>query len=290
MQPRQVNKWEKFRLLMWKNYILVRRLKLQTTLEIIIPVVFSALLVLIRGLSDPDVFGTPFDYDAMPVVNSTWTRPRDFQWVIAYSPENELLDKMLAEVKVGMNLTRIDAYPSAAALNARLIIEANRPLAGIIFDESFSATTTELPKNLKFKLRFPGELRNVPLFLSEGSVLYNNWRTQYLYPPFAEGGPRNKNASSGGRPPAYYDEKFASIQSAVSMAFIKAHVGGDVPEEPVGLIPELNLQRFSYPPATVDILLEVLKVFVSLIFYLSFLYPCINNVKVSDALVDLVHS
>lgn len=279
MPTREVNKWGKFKLLMWKNYLLVRRLKLQTTLEIIIPVIFSALLVLIRGLSDPDVFPEPFDYEPLSLINTTWTRPRDFEWVVAYSPQNALLDTMMGEVRVAMNLTRIDPYPSAAALNAKLALEANRPLVGIIFDDSFSASTTELPKNLKYRMRFPGELRNIPIFLSEASVLWNNWRTQFMYPPFAEGGPRNKNASSGGRPPGYYDEKFSSVQSAVSMAFINAHVGD--PALGGSALPDMHIQRFSYPPATVDILLEVLKVFVSLIIFLSFLYPCINNVKVS---------
>lgn len=74
MQPRTVNKWDKFVLLMWKNWLLVRRQRLQTVLEITIPVVFSALLVLIRGLSDPEVYPAPFDYQSLSVVNSTWNR------------------------------------------------------------------------------------------------------------------------------------------------------------------------------------------------------------------------
>lgn len=74
MQPRVVNKWDKFVLLMWKNWLLVRRQKLQTVLEITIPVIFSALLVLIRGLSDPEVYPAPFDYQPLSVVNNTWNR------------------------------------------------------------------------------------------------------------------------------------------------------------------------------------------------------------------------
>lgn len=282
-QPRAVNKWSKFQLLMWKNWLLVKRLKVQTTLEIVIPVIFSALLVLIRGLSDPDVFPEPFDYNSLVVVNSTWERPgeRDFDWAIAYSPQNPLLDKLMEDVQVAMNLTRIDPYRSASELNAHLVNEKNRPLVGIIFDESFSAATSELPKDLNYKMRFPGELRVVPTFQTGTGVLYNNWRTQFLYPPFAEGGPRNKFNPTGGRPPSYYSERWSHVQSAVSLAFIKAHLGNSGAwESPAMSLPEIFLQRFSYPPATVDILLEVLKVFVSLIFFLSFLYPCINNVKV----------
>lgn len=181
----------------------------------------------------------------------------------------------MEDVQMAMNLTRLEPYASAELLNARLAVEGNRPLVGIIFDESFSPSTSQVPKHLNYKLRFPGELRVVPTFQSGSSLLYNNWRTQFLYPPFAEGGPRNRHRDTGGRPPGYYDEKFSSVQSAVSLAFIKLHGGGEES------LPEIKLQRFSYPPATVDILLEVLKVFVALMFFLSFLYPCINNVKVN---------
>lgn len=50
------SRWQKFRLLMWKNYLLQWRHPFQTILEIAIPVLFSALLVLIRSLVTPDMF------------------------------------------------------------------------------------------------------------------------------------------------------------------------------------------------------------------------------------------
>lgn len=45
--------FDKFRLLMWKNWLLQWRHPLQTGVEIIAPVLFSALLVLIRSLVEP---------------------------------------------------------------------------------------------------------------------------------------------------------------------------------------------------------------------------------------------
>lgn len=45
---KMTSKWAKFKLLMWKNYMLQYRNSTQTILEIIIPVMFSALLVLVR--------------------------------------------------------------------------------------------------------------------------------------------------------------------------------------------------------------------------------------------------
>lgn len=43
----------KFLLLMWKNWMLQWRHPLQTIVEIIAPVLFSTLLVLVRGLVEP---------------------------------------------------------------------------------------------------------------------------------------------------------------------------------------------------------------------------------------------
>lgn len=47
-------KWEKFFLLMWKNWVLQIRHPIQTIIEIAAPVLLCALLVLIRSLVDPE--------------------------------------------------------------------------------------------------------------------------------------------------------------------------------------------------------------------------------------------
>ena len=45
-----ISNLSKFRLLLWKNYVLQKRQKLQTVLEIVLPLVFVAVLVLTRDL------------------------------------------------------------------------------------------------------------------------------------------------------------------------------------------------------------------------------------------------
>lgn len=47
------SRWNKFTLLLWKNGLLQWRHKVQTVIEILVPVLFSSLLVLMRGLVDP---------------------------------------------------------------------------------------------------------------------------------------------------------------------------------------------------------------------------------------------
>lgn len=51
--------WAKFRLLMWKNYLLQWRHKIQTIVEILVPIVLCGLLVVTRSMVNPDVIDSP---------------------------------------------------------------------------------------------------------------------------------------------------------------------------------------------------------------------------------------
>lgn len=51
---RMGEKLDKFLLLMWKNWLLQYRRPIQTAVEIVVPVLFSILLVVIRRLVDPE--------------------------------------------------------------------------------------------------------------------------------------------------------------------------------------------------------------------------------------------
>lgn len=63
--------WSKFTLLMWKNWILQWRHKLQTVIEILVPVVFSSLLVLIRSLVNPTDWPDVTTFYPIPFNNFT---------------------------------------------------------------------------------------------------------------------------------------------------------------------------------------------------------------------------
>lgn len=55
--------WDKFRLLMWKNSLLQWRHKIETIVEILVPVAFSVILILIRSIVDPETFPNPTRYE-----------------------------------------------------------------------------------------------------------------------------------------------------------------------------------------------------------------------------------
>ncbi len=47
--------WSRFKLLLWKNWVVQKRHKIQTLVEIALPVFFASLLVIIRDLAPADV-------------------------------------------------------------------------------------------------------------------------------------------------------------------------------------------------------------------------------------------
>lgn len=47
--------FDKFRLLMWKNFLLQRRHKMQTIVQILIPLLFTANLLFVRSLVKPEI-------------------------------------------------------------------------------------------------------------------------------------------------------------------------------------------------------------------------------------------
>lgn len=61
------SRWSKFALLMWKNWLLQWRHKVQSLVEILLPVLFSALLVLIRSLVDPEHFPDTTTFPALEI-------------------------------------------------------------------------------------------------------------------------------------------------------------------------------------------------------------------------------
>lgn len=59
--------FDKFRLLMWKNVLLFYRHKIQSVIEIMVPVLFSVILILIRSIVDPDLFPNKTVYNSFDI-------------------------------------------------------------------------------------------------------------------------------------------------------------------------------------------------------------------------------
>lgn len=258
--------------------ILVWRRKYASLFEILTPVFIALLLVLIRGIQMPKSFDVHHYNEVDPIFITDWnmTHWSPVNYTLAYTPRHPALDALMQRVKLSMEITD-DLIPKDTEedLNNDLIIDQGRlVLAGLIFDGISDATT--LPNDLSVRIRFPAESRA----LSPRNPLTNNWQTDSLFPLFSTGGPRSQFADDGGNPPGYVAERFMTVQAAISQAFIE--IRENPAEGQDSILKPIRLTRFSDPATIVDGLLAILQLFVPLVMFLGFLYPAINNVKVSD--------
>lgn len=211
------NSWDKFSLLLWKNWTIQKRHYIQTLFEILIPALCCSMLILVRGLVDPEQVAEPTIFAPMPA-NTFPGMPIVFPPSIprvAYSPKNPILDALVTDalenhmISTYTNFTH-EGYANAFQLQA-LLVQQNY-FVGIEFDDDL-ANITELPEKIEFALRFPGETRT-------NSWLFANWRTYLLVVPFSPGA-RNPNLTDGGTPNYYY-EGFVTFQAALSSAIVTA--------------------------------------------------------------------
>ncbi|XP_034472561.1 ATP-binding cassette sub-family A member 3 isoform X2 [Drosophila innubila] len=259
----KISNWDKFVLLLWKNWILQWSHKWQLVIELLLPAIFSLLMVLVRTLVDiehmPVVNYRPLALDNLDLFNETMSRQNGMgmpAYSLYYSPQNVHLDSVVgaAARSLGLNHT---GFEDAKTLQTS--VTSSNAFAGIEFDQSWS-DLVELPEKFKYTLRFPSELRTTTYKFGL------TWLTMRLFPVIDTTGPRNLRDNDGGIPVGYLREGFLPIQHALSMSFIRQKSGQDE-------LPEVVMQRYPYPSYIYDPLLEGLAAVVSFILVLSFIYP-----------------
>ncbi|XP_017869309.1 PREDICTED: ATP-binding cassette sub-family A member 3 [Drosophila arizonae] len=279
----KVSSWTKFKLLLWKNWVLQWSHKIQLFVELLLPIVFCLLLILVRiavhvseeGVSNYKVQRIDslelFKYE----VNSEWShrfkmfvslaskksksvnslsgnaRPN---FVLVFAPQNAVLVDLMAKVATRLNMS-VEGIDSIDNIESNVV--GRNAFAGVVFHGS---KFDELPDNLEYTLRFPSELRTVKF----GSA---TWLTKRLYPVLSPPGPRNPESDDGGIPPGYLREGFLPIQNAISMSYIQLKSSGKT-------LPDVVMQRYPYPAYTNDKLIGAFHDVISLIILLSFIYPC----------------
>jgi hypothetical protein len=95
---------------------------------------------------------------------------------------------------------------------------------------------TELPDDLSYSMRYPGELRRTDNVLN---TLLFNWRTDFLFPLFQPGGSRNYMNDHDGSPSGYYNEGFLLMQQFIFKSFLqmKNHMNMSL-----NAIPNINIR------------------------------------------------
>ncbi|KAH8409301.1 hypothetical protein KR009_012305 [Drosophila setifemur] len=281
----KVTNWDKFVLLLWKNWTLQWNHKWQMVIELVLPAIFSLLLVLVRTLVDTDQMGvrtypeqniTNLDLLKHSLHRSSYlgkllaliapNRRRNslngltkFQFTVCYSPTNPVLEKLVTEAWQSLQMETICSSANAAQLQEDTIRQG--AFAGIQFNDEWS-NITELPDDFHFSLRFPSELRTATIAIA------NTWLTMRLFPTIDLTGPRNEGDDDGGIPVGYLREGFLPLQHQLSMAYLRNRTGNQ--EQ----LPDVVMQRYPFPEYIYDPLLEGMSSIMSLIILLSFIYPC----------------
>ncbi|BFG01721.1 ATP-binding cassette sub-family A member 3 [Drosophila madeirensis] len=284
----KVTNWDKFVLLLWKNWTLQWSHKWQMVIELVLPAIFSLLLVLVRTLVDtepmPDRYYKVQSLDNLDLLRHTLhsssylgklleliapnrrsasaSSLNDFKFELYYSPYNPVLDRLVNETCSRLQLQAYHSSVDAATLQANLVAE--RAFAGIQFSDDW-AGVSELPDDFDFALRFPSELRTATIAIA------NTWLTMRLFPSIDLTGPRNEADEDGGIPVGYLREGFLPLQHVLSMSYLRQKA-----EELAQnvTLPEVVMQRYPFPAYIFDPLLEGMSSIMSLIILLSFIYPC----------------
>ncbi|XP_017106501.2 phospholipid-transporting ATPase ABCA3 isoform X1 [Drosophila bipectinata] len=282
----RVSNWDKFVLLLWKNWTLQWNHKLQMVIELVLPAIFSLLLVLVRTLVDTEQMNTK-EYPALNITDLSLLRNslhrtsylgkllaliapnqqrsslkagiNNFKFLVCYSPTSPALDRLVSEALSNLDPAMQEPCSSANAMQLEADVISKSAFAGIQFDDSWSGYDT-LPDDFRFSLRFPSELRTATIAIA------NTWLTMRLFPTIDLTGPRNEGDDDGGIPVGYLREGFLPLQHQLTMAFLRNKTNGE--------LPDIYMQRYPYPSYIFDPLLEGMSSIMSLIILLSFIYPC----------------
>lgn len=128
--------WDKFLLLTWKNWIIQIRHPIQTIFEVLIPVLVCALVILIRGLVDIEVFVDDFKYTTQLTtqINETILYANGVNLELAFSPPNPLFGKMVQNIATDLKLARI--IPRENSTDLENYSMSMVPFASIEFEDS----------------------------------------------------------------------------------------------------------------------------------------------------------
>ncbi|XP_036597535.1 ATP-binding cassette sub-family A member 3-like [Trichosurus vulpecula] len=265
-----------FLLLLWKNYIIKRRLWIVTFLEVILELLFAIMLLMFRKyIPTEHVDSVSYNVQQIATLPSFFRSlpRRPSPWELVYVPSNSDVVRRItrtAQEFLGTNM-KARGFSSEQAFDdyIRFHNESSNVLAAIVFEHAFSHKFQPLPIKTRYHLRFSFSPRNTlvtgRLFLMPKEP--EGWRTALLFPLYPSPGPRNHLLSDGGNP-GYISEGFLAIQHAVDKAIMLYHARdhGKMFFNSLTVI----VKRFPFPRFVSDNFLEFLGQVLPLIILLIY--------------------
>lgn len=272
--------WQQFGLLLWKNYIHQKRQFLVTVVEIVLPLLFSAILIILRQKVSFTIYPNATHYHSFPVNGlSGEVCFKD----LAYVPANASVVRQIAEdVKESLKwcISSVRGFETEEQFEAFVKTDPHSSdiLAAVVFEHRFSHDDEPLPLQVAYHLRFSYSPRNAPA--REKSELNPNndmdWHTLSLFPLFQLPGPREQHDPRGGTP-GYYREGFLQVQHAVDRAIMKAY--NSTAASALLDQTHVRLSRFPYPAFIYDVFILAIQNQLPLLLVLSFTYTALNIVR-----------
>ena len=261
-----------FSLLMWKNFILLKRAPMRTFFQIAMPLFFIAILVFLRAFKikneyKPNVTYPAFEVNKLPSDVSKLNQ-------IAFAPNTSDVQQVMDCVVEQLGFTRAEPFSSEEVMVSSLVsLQGNEKtfLGGVAFNTSLESN------NIIYKIRLSSKTDIKQNGGKEerqgfGTSPSTTWNTQFTFPVLQVPGPRNKNASHGG-PPFYFEAGFLAIQHAVDVAIMKYKGKIDI------LNTTVSVKRFPYPDYTHDNFVLVIQTSLPLLLMLSLIYTALNIVR-----------
>ncbi|TRY96422.1 hypothetical protein DNTS_021457 [Danionella cerebrum] len=271
--------WQQFGLLLWKNFLQQKRQILVTLVEIALPLIFSATLIVLREKVPFTVYpnATYFDDLSLQGLPITICAKR---LQLAYVPANASVVRQITQdvqESLGWCIRSVRGFETEEQFEEFVSHDpqSGKILAAIVFEHPFSHNDEPLPLQVSYHLRFTYSPRNAPL--PEKTELNPNsdrdWHTLSLFPLFQLPGPREKHDETGGTP-GYHREGFLQVQHAVDRAIMKVYNSTAAAK----LLDQTQvlLSRFPYPAYINDLFILAIQNQLPLLLVLSFTYTSLN--------------
>ncbi|XP_019504266.1 PREDICTED: ATP-binding cassette sub-family A member 3 [Hipposideros armiger] len=272
-------------LLLWKNYTLQKRKVLVTVLELLLPLLFSGILIWLRLKIQSENVPKATIYPGQSIQELplffNFPPPGD-TWELAYIPSRSDAVRTITEMarRALMINMRVRGFPSEKDFEdyIRYDNRSANVLAAVVFEHTFNHSKDPLPLAVKYHLRFSYTRRNY-MWTQTGSFFLKEtegWHTTSLFPLFPNPGPREPASPDGGDP-GYIREGFLAVQHAVDRAIMQYHTNASTHQ----LFEKLTViaKRFPYPPFISDPFLVAIQYQLPLLLMLSFTYTSLTIIR-----------
>ncbi|CAG9810453.1 unnamed protein product [Chironomus riparius] len=247
----------KFNLLLWKNWILVKRHPIAAIFELVFPILIIMLFAGIRNLIEKVV---------VPATPSTEYKISDARCSLSYNkirylgyaPNNTYYSELMDDVVKNIEMELI-GFENLTELN-KWTHNQSEPVAGVLFEDTSSVP----PKHLNYTIKMPEDL-----------IFHETWDTDKLYYVGLSANQRDNSYSI--KNSLYFSTCFLKLQNEIDQAFMRTVNNGSKVEK------LKTIKTFPYPEVEVDVFVNYAAYGFPILFVLSMIFSAkvlIKNITI----------